>query len=109
MIPVELRGSSGWKEIIAYVDSGASFSIFSIKEARRLGIDYSAGEKIKITVGDGNMIPVYLHRLNQKKATETTTVTVGQPVFTTQPPALPAIPAIPVPPSSEHPAMSATA
>lgn len=46
---------------MAYVDSGASISIFSIHEASRLGVDYTNGEKLMVTVGDGSSIPVYLH------------------------------------------------
>ena len=63
IIPLELRGPSGWREMMPYVDSGASISIFSIHEASRLGVDYTNGEKLMVTVGDGSSIPVYLHIL----------------------------------------------
>lgn len=66
IVPLELKGPSGWKEIMAYVDSGASFSIFSVNEALRLGIDYARGKEMMITVGDGSSIPVFLHRLSAR-------------------------------------------
>ncbi|MCK4352820.1 hypothetical protein KAW65_05365 [candidate division WOR-3 bacterium] len=66
IIPLELKGPLGWKEMMAYVDSGASFSIFSISEARRLGIDYANGKELMVTVGDGSFIPVYLQVLSIK-------------------------------------------
>ena len=49
--------------IDAYIDSGAFYSIFSIKEAEWLGIDYTKGRQGGAMVGDGNIIPVYFHIL----------------------------------------------
>jgi len=45
------------------VDSGAAVSIFSVNEALGLGLDVPAGREIRVTVGDGGSIPVYIHRL----------------------------------------------
>jgi hypothetical protein len=61
IIPLEVKGISGWTKAWAYVDSGASFSVFSIREAEKFGIAYSKGKRNFITVGDGGAIPVYLH------------------------------------------------
>lgn len=61
IVTIEVRNSGIKKNIDAYVDSGASISIFSIQEAIRLGINYQKGKEIFITVGDGSSIPVYLH------------------------------------------------
>ncbi|OIN97314.1 hypothetical protein AUJ66_03735 [Candidatus Desantisbacteria bacterium CG1_02_38_46] len=77
IIPLELKGPLGWKETMAYVDSGASFSIFSINEAHRLGIDYITGKEFMITVGDGSSIPVYLHRLSAKISRVSFKATIG--------------------------------
>ena len=57
--------------------SGASFSIFSINEANRLGIDYTKGQKLTVTVGDGSLIPVYLHRLSVKISNILFPATIG--------------------------------
>ena len=47
----------------AYVDSGAFYSIFSTQDAQLMGLDFRAGRRSSITVGDGNTIPVYFHTL----------------------------------------------
>jgi len=77
IILLELKGPLGWKEMIAYVDSGASFSIFSINEASRLGIEYTSGKELMVTVGDGSFIPVYLHRLSVKISHISFKATIG--------------------------------
>ncbi|MBI1928385.1 retropepsin-like domain-containing protein [Candidatus Poribacteria bacterium] len=50
--------------IEAYVDTGASFSIFFPSVAQRLDLDYRSGRLTYVRVGDGGLIPVYLHRLS---------------------------------------------
>jgi hypothetical protein len=47
----------------AYVDTGAAYSIFVPSVAQRLNLDYRSGRLIYARVGDGGLIPVYLHRL----------------------------------------------
>lgn len=65
IIPIQIKNvhENAWITTEGYVDSGASFSIFSIKETIRLGIAYQNGKEIFATVGDGGSIPVYLHTL----------------------------------------------
>ncbi len=46
-----------------YVDTGAFVSIFTLNEAAGLGLNYHKGKETFVTVGDGGLIPVYLHRL----------------------------------------------
>jgi len=48
-------------QLDAYVDSGASYSIFLYQE--EFGIDLEEGNLIYITVGDGGSIPVYIHKI----------------------------------------------
>ena len=55
------------REIIqteAFVDSGASTSIFRIAIAEKLGIDYAKGARGFTLVGDGSYIQVYYHKLH---------------------------------------------
>ena len=66
LIPVELKGTNGWHELWAFVDSGATYSILEAKEAELLGIDILAGKKMMIVVGDGSFIPVYFHTITMK-------------------------------------------
>lgn len=63
IILLGLHGPNGWKHTEAYVDSGASVSIFTVIEAKRIGIRYETGAERFMTVGDGSLIPVYIHRL----------------------------------------------
>ena len=63
IVTVSLKGPLGWIRVEAYVDSGAFVSIFSLHEAAGLGLDYRTGKETFVTVGDGGLIPVYVHRL----------------------------------------------
>jgi len=63
IIPLKILGREGWITFEAYIDSGASFSIFNIDRAEILGIHPKREEKIYLTVGDGGLLEVYIHRL----------------------------------------------
>jgi len=45
------------------VDTGATYSIFRVSEIEDLNFDYKKGKLINVQVGDGGLIPVYLHQL----------------------------------------------
>ena len=62
IIPVLIEGHKVW----VFVDSGATFSILSTDEARRIGIRWENGRRQMIVVGDGNFIPTYFHDLPLK-------------------------------------------
>jgi len=57
------KGTGDWITFDAFVDSGASYSIFKAEIGEVLGLEVEKGEKMFITVGDGSLIIVYLHRL----------------------------------------------
>jgi len=63
IIPIKLKGRSEWVTFDAYVDSGATYSIFKPEIAEILGIEFDKGEKLYVTVGDGSLITVYLHKV----------------------------------------------
>lgn len=65
-IPLELYLNGEWFKFMAYVDSGASYSIFSARLVKELNFPYQKGQLDKIIVGDGSLIPIYLHRLKIK-------------------------------------------
>jgi hypothetical protein len=52
-----------WRRIDAYVDSGAAYSIIHGDFARDAGFDFQRGERFLVKVGDGSLIPVFLHRV----------------------------------------------
>jgi hypothetical protein len=66
IIPVGIMGPSGNVVTQAYVDSGAYYSIFSSNVAIGLGLAYKKVSACPVMVGDGNTVPVYLHRLSVK-------------------------------------------
>jgi len=59
IIPLTILNHKIW----AYVDSGATFSIFDAKEAKRLGLELKRGTYQMIVVGDGSFIPTYFHEV----------------------------------------------
>ncbi len=63
IITLEVAGPQGLFNVDAYVDTGAFISIFCIQDAELIGIDYKKGKQNWVIVGDGNCIPVYLHKL----------------------------------------------
>ena len=77
IIPVAIRGTHRWTIIWAYVDSGAMLSIFHTREAGRLGLKVENGQLIYSVVGDGSLIPVYVHRLHVHLGHAGLTVAIG--------------------------------
>ena len=59
IIPILIKGYKLW----TFVDSGATFSILSVDEAHRIGIEWDKGPRQMIVVGDGSFIPTYFHNL----------------------------------------------
>jgi predicted aspartyl protease len=59
IVPVSINTHKIW----AFVDSGATFSIMTVGEAARIGIDWQSGRRQMIVVGDGSYIPTYIHDL----------------------------------------------
>jgi predicted aspartyl protease len=53
IVPLLIEGHKVW----AYVDSGATFSILSVDDARRMGLAWQTGRRQMIVVGDGSFIP----------------------------------------------------
>jgi len=78
IVPIRLRHrNKEWTEFKAYVDSGASYSIFRAEITDILGLRLEKGEKIYVTVGDGSLIPVYLHQITVQLAEETFSAAIG--------------------------------
>jgi predicted aspartyl protease len=49
IIPILIEGHKLW----TFVDSGATFSILSVDDAHRIGIEWDKGRRQMIVVGDG--------------------------------------------------------
>ena len=63
IIKIHVKGPKGILKTEAFVDSGASKSIFMTEFAVQLGIDTTKGEAGYTLVGDGDYIPVFTHQV----------------------------------------------
>ncbi len=63
IIEVEVINRDKEVRTLAYVDTGATYSVFHSDFCEELGLILRSGNRIDITVGDGGIIPVYLHEL----------------------------------------------
>jgi len=77
IITIAIRYENDWFPVEAYVDSGATYSVFTAQVADRLGLAFRTGAKIYVQVGDGGFIPVYLHDLEVQIGTDRLTTPVG--------------------------------
>jgi len=57
-----------WLYLQAYVDSGASWSIFHLDVAQLLGLSMSHVKRRYVALGNGSVIPVFLHRVRVRFA-----------------------------------------
>jgi len=73
IIPVSINGHKLW----VFVDSGATFSILTVDEAERIGIDWQSGRRQMIVVGDGSYIPTFFHDLALQIGTSQITAPIG--------------------------------
>ena len=77
IVPIRFNVKEEWIEFKAYVDSGASYSIFHSNITEILGLKLEEGKKDYITVGDGSQIIVYLHKIIVKIAGQEFESTTG--------------------------------
>jgi len=77
-VPIRFRlGNNNWVEFKAYADSGAGYSVFHESVIEILGLELEAGHKEYVTVGDGSLIPVYMHRIIVQLALEEFDAMIG--------------------------------
>jgi len=63
IITLAIQYGERWHPVEAYVDSGATYSVFTAQGADRLGLAYRSGRRMYVQVGDGSFIPIYLYDL----------------------------------------------
>ncbi|NOZ82834.1 MAG: hypothetical protein GXN98_03320 [Euryarchaeota archaeon] len=63
LVEVQIMNQDRRIRTLAYLDTGATYSVFHGDFAEELGLDMYSGERRDITVGDGGMIPLYLFKL----------------------------------------------
>ena len=57
-----------WLYLQAYVDSGASWSVFHVDVAQLLGIKLNRAKRHYVSLGNGSVIPIYLARIKVRFA-----------------------------------------
>ena len=78
IVPIRFRlGNNDWVEFKAYADSGAGYSVFHESVIEFLGLELEDGYKEYVTVGDGSLIPVYMHRIVVQLALEEFDAMIG--------------------------------
>jgi len=77
IVDIEIWIGGDWIIRDAYIDSGAAYTIFHSEMATTLGLNYKSGRCVMIRVGDGKLIPVYLHKLPVQFSGQKFTGTIG--------------------------------
>jgi hypothetical protein len=77
LIPIGIKIAGRWCPLEAYVDSGAAYTVLHAGIAEGIGFDYRSGRLAYLQVGDGSLIPVYLHDLELQLGAERLTAPVG--------------------------------
>jgi hypothetical protein len=57
-----------WLYLQAYVDSGASWSVFHLDVAQLLGVKLNRATRRYVVLGNGNLLPVYIHPIRVRFA-----------------------------------------
>ena len=57
-----------WLYLQAYVDSGASWSVFHVDVAQLLGIKLNRAKRHYVALGNGSVLPVYLQQIKVRFA-----------------------------------------
>ena len=79
VIPVRLLAGHRWRRVLAYVDSGAAYSILRVTEAKRLGLLKIRARRIAVSTSGGHVYGISLHRLWMKVGDDRLSVTFGVP------------------------------
>jgi hypothetical protein len=66
-----------WRAVELYVDSGAFDTLLHAAHAVDYGLDFKKGRKLYAQVGDGSLIPVFLHKLPMQIGGKRVEATVG--------------------------------
>ena len=66
-----------WQVAQLYVDSGAFYTVMHAQFAVEAGLAFKQGRKVLVQVGDGSLIPVYLHKVRMQIGGKQFVATVG--------------------------------
>ena len=66
-----------WRVAEMYVDSGAFYTLMHARFAMDFGLDFKQGRRVYAQVGDGSLIPMFLHKLPMQIGGKRFAATVG--------------------------------
>lgn len=64
VVPLGIGYRGKWRRVEAYVDSGATYSLFHPEIGVELGITIEQGTKVWVQTASGDFLPVYLHLMD---------------------------------------------
>ncbi len=79
IIPIKVLAGHRWRRVLAYVDSGAAYSILTVAEAKRLSLLKIKARRVAVTSSGGQTLGISLHRLWIKLGKDRLSVTFGVP------------------------------
>jgi hypothetical protein len=68
IVYLEVWTGNRWLYLQAYVDSGASWSVFHMDVAQLLGIKLNRARRRYISLGNGSVLPIYLQHIRVRFA-----------------------------------------
>ncbi|MDP3640587.1 MAG: aspartyl protease family protein [Nanoarchaeota archaeon] len=63
LVAIKIKGKLEWVEFKAFVDTGASYSLFHADVAEILGLELEKGESREMVLGDGDLLKVFVHKI----------------------------------------------
>jgi hypothetical protein len=77
MVTLGIKLGDTWLPVEVYVDSGAAYTLLHARVADGVGFDFRSGRLTDPQVGDGTLIPAYVHSLDLQIGPERITAPVG--------------------------------
>lgn len=77
VVTVGFRIGNAWRVTELYLDSGVYYTLLHASFAQSGGLDFRSGTRKTVQVGDGSLIPIYLHRLSVQLASKSFEATVA--------------------------------
>ena len=77
IVYLQVWSGNRWLYLQAYVDSGASWSVFHLDVAQLLGIRLTRAKRRYVTLGNGSVLPIYLQHIKVRFAGEEFLVPAG--------------------------------
>jgi len=79
VIPIKVLANGHWRRVVAYVDSGAAYSVLTVREAKRLGLLKIKARRVAVTTSGGRSNKISLHRLWVRLGKKRLSITFGVP------------------------------